>query len=198
MLSEADLYRTFIAIEIPRDVRRRIIEHIDRLQHEFPNVRASWNRADNFHITLKFLGKVPVRDIRKLCDAVERTTKTVPPFEITVAVCGTFPPRGRPRVLWLGLPHTPTELMKLSERLENECERAGFKRAERPFEPHLTIARIRDAIRGRLVAALHRKNAFERQTVAVQSIVVMRSELRSDGAKHSVISNHLLRYVSPR
>ena len=98
-----DSFRTFIAIELPRELRTRVVEHIDRLRRELPDVRASWLREDNLHLTLKFLGNVPVAGIPKVSDAVERATKTIAPFELILLGCGSFPPHGRPSVLWLGV-----------------------------------------------------------------------------------------------
>src|SRR5213593_4876766 len=60
MIDPAETWRVFIAIELPADVREQIIEHSDRLRRELPEVRASWTRAENLHLTLKFLGNIPV------------------------------------------------------------------------------------------------------------------------------------------
>ena len=51
-------FRTFIAIELPSELRARIIQHIEHLRRELPDVRASWNREHNLHLTLKFLGDI--------------------------------------------------------------------------------------------------------------------------------------------
>src|SRR5437588_2884593 len=96
-------YRTFIAIEIPADIRRRIKEHIDQLRAAFPDVRASWTREDNLHLTLKFLGDVAVARIPALSDAVAAAAHEINPFDLIVSGCGAFPPHGRPKVLWLGV-----------------------------------------------------------------------------------------------
>src|SRR2546421_13108411 len=96
-------YRTFIAIEIPAEIRRRIKEHIDQLRAAFPDVRASWTREDNLHLTLKFLGEVPVARIPALSDAVTEAAHEINPFGLIVSGCGTFPPHGRPKVLWIGV-----------------------------------------------------------------------------------------------
>ena len=97
-----DSFRTFIAIELPPEVRARVAQHIAYLRHEQPDVRASWSREDNLHLTLKFLGNVPVADIPKVSNAVASATKSVSPFELTFSDCGIFPPHGRPSVLWIG------------------------------------------------------------------------------------------------
>jgi 2'-5' RNA ligase len=96
-------YRTFIAIELPRDLRALIVAHIKTLRDELPDVRASWSREDNLHLTLKFLGNVLPSEISKVSDAAARAASTISPFELTVSGCGAFPPHGRPNVLWIGV-----------------------------------------------------------------------------------------------
>src|SRR5438874_11926278 len=95
-------YRTFVAIEIPPDIRQRIKEHIDQLRAAFPDVRASWTRENNLHLTLKFLGNVPVAHIPALSTAVAEAAHEIDPFDLVISGCGTFPPHGRPKVLWIG------------------------------------------------------------------------------------------------
>jgi len=88
-----DSFRTFIAIELPADVRARVAQHIAFLRHELPDVRAGWSREDNLHLTLKFLGDVPIADIPTVSDAVASATKSVSSFELTFFDSGTFPPQ---------------------------------------------------------------------------------------------------------
>src|ERR1043166_5484927 len=123
-------YRTFIAIEIPPDIRRRIKEHIDQLRAAFPDERASWTREDNQHLTLKFLGNVTVARIPELSNAVAAVAHEIKPFDLIINGCGTFPPHGRPKVLWIGcadvpsassLSPSPLALGSLHTALEDRC-----------------------------------------------------------------------------
>src|SRR5436853_2243645 len=101
-------YRTFIAIEIPPDIRRRIKDHIDQLRARFPDVRASWTREDNLHLTLKFVGDVPVERIPALANAAAEAAHEIKPFDLIVSGSGMFPPHGRPKVLWIGCADVPS------------------------------------------------------------------------------------------
>lgn len=199
-----DTFRTFIAIELPVDVRARVAQHIACLRRELPGVRASWSREDNLHLTLKFLGNVPVADIPKVSDAVASATESVSSFELTFSDCGAFPPHGRPSVLWIGagsagilpaspaqLP-TPSELARLYNSIETELAEAGFPRESRPFHPHLTIARLRQSQGARQLAELHKSRGFTPIGFDVSEVVVFRSELLKDGSKHTAISRHEL------
>ncbi|HKO35687.1 MAG TPA: RNA 2',3'-cyclic phosphodiesterase [Pyrinomonadaceae bacterium] len=199
-----DTFRTFIAIELPADVRARAAQHIARLRHELPDVRASWSREDNLHLTLKFLGNVSVDDIPRVSDSVAIATKSAPSFELTFSDCGVFPSHGRPSVLWLGagsagiLPASSvqipssSELDRLYSSIENELVVAGFPLESRPFRPHLTIARLRHPRGARHLAELHKSLGFAPIQFSVSEVVVFKSELFKDGSKHTAISRHEL------
>ena len=192
MTAREDIYRTFVAIELPRELRARIIEHTAELRREFPDVRARWVREQNLHLTLKFFGDVPVADIQTLSAAVGVATRLIKPFELTVSGCGAFPPRGQPKVLWIGIDDDPGGLSTLHEVLERECERPGHAREQRPFRPHLTIARLRSTKDARSLGHLHTERGFDSHPVRVTEILIMRSELGSDGSRYTVLANHAL------
>ena len=187
---QVDSLRTFIAIELPVDVRVRVAQHIACLRHELPDVRASWSREDNLHLTLKFLGNVSVADIPRVSAAVAIATKSLSAFELTFSDSGTFPPHGRPSVLWIGTP--ASGLQALHSAIEEELAEAGFARESLPFRPHLTIARLRHPQGARQLAELHKTLGFEPIEFAVSEVVVFKSELLTDGSKHTAISRHEL------
>lgn len=185
-------WRVFVAIELPAAVRRKLVDHIDRLCSSIPDVRASWSREANLHLTLKFLGDIPVAKVEVFSQAAQRAASTTPPFEFIIAGCGAFPPKGQSRVLWIGIEDASGKLADLHRALEDECANAGFPREERPFHPHLTIARIRKPHDSRHLAAVHKEMGFEPEAVRASELAVIRSELSSGGSKHTVISRHSL------
>jgi 2'-5' RNA ligase len=190
---EVESWRIFIAIELPASTRLRLKDHIDRLRDALPDARASWSREENLHLTLKFLGDTPVSQIETLSEVAKRAASNAIPFELIVSGVGAFPPRGQPRVLWIGIEDTSEQLGKLQQALEDECDKEGFARETRPFHPHLTIARLRKPHGSRELAALHEEMGFETETVRASALVVVRSELRSEGSRHTVISRHEFR-----
>jgi 2'-5' RNA ligase len=183
-------WRVFVAIELPASVRRKLTEHIDRLRDSVAEARASWVREENLHLTLKFLGDTSVTSVEKLSATADIAASNVEPFEIVVEGCGAFPPKGQPRVLWVGIEDPSRQLALLHMALEDECAKVGFSREERPFHPHLTIARIRKPHDSRHLAAIHNEVGFEPATVRAAELTVIRSELRSEGSRHTVISQH--------
>jgi len=192
MGAPAEAWRIFVAIELPSNVRQKLKAHIDRLRTSLPDVRASWGREENLHLTLKFLGDIAVDKVENLSQATRRAASNASSFELTVAGCGAFPPRGQPRVLWIGVEDLSGKLAELHSALEEECAQAGFAREQRAFHPHLTIARLRQSQGARELAALHKEIGFESVTVGVSELTVVRSELRDEGPRHTVIARHAL------
>jgi 2'-5' RNA ligase len=183
-------WRTFCAVELPDGVKSRVSEHVKRLRSEFPHVRASWERPEKLHITLKFLGEIELQQVEGLSRAAERAVAGVEPFELTITEPGTFPPHGPPRVLWLDIKDASGQLAGLQRSLEDACAAAGFSRESRPFKPHLTVARLRSPQGARELAAAHREASFEPQTFTVSELVVMRSELGPGGSSYTPMSCH--------
>jgi len=192
MKTPTEYWRVFIAIELPARLRARIINHIDCLRSSVPEARASWIREDNLHLTLKFLGDIPVTNVEQLSAVASLAATKIEPFEIFVDDCGAFPLRGQPRVLWIGIDDPSGKLSELNHALEDECANAGFAREPRVFHPHLTIARIRQPRGSRQLAAVHKELGFNREAISVSELTVIRSELPSEGARHTVISRHEL------
>jgi RNA 2',3'-cyclic 3'-phosphodiesterase len=183
-------WRVFCAVELPPQVRARAADHATRLRNRSTEVRASWPRADNLHLTLKFLGETAQARVEALSNAASRAALSIRPFDLTLEGAGAFPPRGSPRVLWLGINDASGGLVKLQSQLEDECEAAGFAREERPFHPHLTLARIRAPQGARELARLHRETGFAAIEFHVAELVVMRSELGPGGSRYTEISRH--------
>jgi 2'-5' RNA ligase len=199
--------RTFIAIELPASIRQDIRQHIDRLRQAFPDVRASWSREDNLHLTLKFLGDVSVSLIPTLSAACAQASRQLEPFELVVKGSGIFPTHGRPKVLWVGVQgkepdsasasvaltdDSQSPLMLLHASVEEACAAAGFAREPRPYHPHLTIARLRESKDAPGLAEQHRQIGFPPRAFTVSEIVLFRSELSSKGSKHTALSRHQL------
>jgi 2'-5' RNA ligase len=187
-----ELWRVFCAVELPQVTRQLVLAHIARLKEKFPDAKASWARDANLHLTLKFLGEIPTASVADFSKAVSLAVNQVQPFSLRLEQTGIFPTHGQPRVLWIGINDPSTQFAELHARLEEESSQVGFPRETRPFHPHLTIARLRHADNARALAATHKQMEFEPMDVAVAELLVIRSELGSEGSKYTVVSRHAL------
>jgi len=184
------MWRVFCAIEIPRDVRDQLLAHIERLREEVPQAQASWSRAASVHLTLKFFGNIEQDQVERLSAAASRVTRRYSPFQIGLGGSGIFPPRGTPRVLWIGVNDPSGQLTDLQHQFENECSKEGFPKEERVFRPHLTLARIRNPQGSRRLGEIHKGIEFKPVEFSVSELLLFRSELSSEGSKYTIISRH--------
>ena len=185
-------WRVFCAVELPETTRSIVLRHIARLKAAVPHAKASWGREANLHLTLKFLGEIPQTSVSDFSQAASRVVVDATPFSIQLEETGAFPSHGQARVLWLGINDPSGKLVDLHGRLETESANSGFAKETRPFHPHLTIARLRQPDRARALAVAHKQMEFESVQIDVTELVVIRSELSSDGSKYTIVSRHPL------
>jgi 2'-5' RNA ligase len=185
-------WRVFCAVEIPESVRELVLRHISRLREAVPDAKASWNRHANLHVTLKFLGEIPPTSVKDISNAASRAVAGLAPFSVHVEHTRVFPEHGKPRVLWIGINDLSGKLVELHTRLEDEAAQAGFAREGRRFQPHLTLARLRQPRHARALVDAHQQIEFETVSITVSELLVIRSELSSEGSKYRVISQHAL------
>jgi 2'-5' RNA ligase len=191
-MAQSEQWRVFCAIDLPHEVREKVMAHSMRLRRAVPEAHASWSKPDNIHLTLKFLGDIPQARVESLSRAAVDASRGVEPFKVSLQGSGVFPTRGQPRVLWIGIEDLEGKLVELYRRLEQECSKAGFKNEERPFHPHLTLARLRKPEGARALAEAHKQMKFEPIRFSVSELLVIRSELSSAGSKYTTISHHPL------
>lgn len=188
----AETWRVFCAIELPATVRKLVLGHISRLREAVPDARASWAREANLHLTLKFLGEIAGTSVSDFSEALSRAVAACAPFSIRLEQTGVFPKHGPPRVLWIGVNDSTGKLGELQARLEDEAAKEGFEKDDRRFHPHLTMARLRQPQHARLLADEHKQMEFESVEIAVAQLLVIRSELSSEGSRYSIVSRHPL------
>lgn len=180
--------RTFIAVGIDRAVRDRAVALQERLA--LAEVPVKWVEPENLHLTLLFLGEVDERDLIKVCRAVENVCRVHAPFTLSFASTGAFPNTRRPRTLWAGIEEGTEELIALHDALEPPLQDLGcYRREDRPYSPHLTLGRVKgDEESEALAAALTKHVGWQGGTVQVREVLVMSSELRSEGPTYAVMS----------
>jgi 2'-5' RNA ligase len=132
--------RLFTGLAIPDHVRSGIRSRISAWKNDFPFER--WSHPEDWHITLHFIGSVEVPAASAIRKAIEETAKQIGPFRLSLSRLGIFGNPRRPSILWLGLEQIPPQLHTLHAELGAALHRTiGFVPEDRPFHPHLTIAR---------------------------------------------------------
>ncbi|HMZ51113.1 MAG TPA: RNA 2',3'-cyclic phosphodiesterase [Candidatus Sumerlaeota bacterium] len=142
-----DKKRLFFAVEVCPEVRDTIAETVSRLQKaaHFTPAQVLWSPSENYHITLYFLGSVPVSTADSLRNFVQTEKPPVAPFKLDFRHISTFPEgRGQlPKVLWAGVHNPPAELKQLRAWTGGLIARAKLPVPDQNFTPHVTVARFK-------------------------------------------------------
>jgi len=182
--------RTFIAVPLPEEVQAKVGKLLSDLRKTDAAVR--WVPARNLHLTLKFLGDLEEARLRDLFLGIQKAAEGIEPFQITLEGLGAFPNARRPRVLWIGL-DVPGAMRTLSENIEEELFGLKFPREKRKFSPHLTIGRVKGQRGMETLMSVVQRTDFGPETVSVDRIVAMKSDLRPTGAVYSPLREVRLR-----
>lgn len=187
-----NVVRSFIAISLSSEITRQLEIVIDTLKAQLPGVPLRWAPAQNIHLTIKFLGDVSVSNLEMVKKIIQVEASHHSAFEMSVGNLGAFPTPQRPQVLWVGL-EADQELFALQAGIVNEAARLGYPREERPFSPHLTLARTgRNAspedIR-RISSVIKASKVGFLGAQKVQEIHLYRSDLQRSGAVYTRLSS---------
>ncbi|KPJ76485.1 MAG: hypothetical protein AMJ54_11585 [Deltaproteobacteria bacterium SG8_13] len=175
-----DQIRTFVACELPREIRSEIGQIQENLKQR--RLRLTWVRPDKLHLTLKFLGDVSIDRVETIADAVGKAVREFSPISLSAKGIGVFPGIRRARVLWVGIGGEFLQLGQLQAAVSGGLAGVGFPAEKRPYRGHLTIGRIKAAVDPRQLAdALTEFSDFETASFQVDEVVLFRSQLKPDG-----------------
>ena len=133
------MYRLFVAVDLPHEAK----EALRVVCRGVPEAR--WVPLEQLHLTLRFIGDADDAMFAAIKGALAGVK--CPPFDLALEGVGHFPPGKRARVLWVGMEHNET-LLRLAKEVELALETAGVSPEDRPFSPHITLARFREPIIG--------------------------------------------------
>jgi RNA 2',3'-cyclic 3'-phosphodiesterase len=140
--------RLFVAVDTGPDIASAVMPIVAELKHRAerlaPLARFTWAVPSRVHLTLRFIADVDPKTADTIAAALERGVPRMP-FSVEIGGVDVFPDRGAPRVFWLGLTSGLDGMVKLEEHLSTRLLSVGIPREERPFRPHVTLCRVRDA-----------------------------------------------------
>lgn len=167
--------RLFIAIPLPEPVKKQLAD----LQQPMEGMR--WQQEEQMHLTLKFLGSTDRTKARKLQEKLKQVGCLA--FDMTLAGFGYFPEGGEPKVLWVGIDENEA-LNNLQHTVEHICISTGFDAEDRPFKPHITIARVRGTSKRDVHSFINQHKRFRIPEIPVEEFVLYESKLDPEGATH--------------
>src|SRR5437660_5843500 len=178
--------RLFVALEIPSMVRENLASLLESLRAVSPQTR--WVRLENLHVTLKFIGEVPQAKLAGIRGALAGA-RSEQPVTLDFRGLGFFPNEKRPRVFWAGIEASPN-LKTLAADIDGATEELGIPREQRPFSPHLTLARFEPPrLPEKLRAAIHENAAREFSSLRTNKFHLIESKLKSSGAEYTTVES---------
>lgn len=178
------MVRTFVALEVPEEVRR-IVAEAQRYLAKVGGAGVSWPKPEGIHLTLRFLGDVAQDRIDEVVSEVDRAAAASPPLSLTARGMGGFPDLRRPRVVWIGV-EGGEELMRLQADISRALAQFGGEERER-FHPHLTVGRVKYLKPGSRLPQAAAEYQPPSASWTAREVAVMSSRLTPTGAIYSAL-----------
>jgi RNA 2',3'-cyclic 3'-phosphodiesterase len=177
-----DMERLFLAVQLPLECRSGLARRLAELAPR--GLPGRGVPADRWHFTLRFLGSIPPI-LRAALDRELESAILGEAFEIELGVLGAFPRPSRASVLWMGVQRGSERLSTLASEVERAVSAAGFPPEERPFRPHLTLARFKVP---EDVAPLVQRCTPVGILVPVSTVTLFRSHLEPGAARYEPLA----------
>jgi RNA 2',3'-cyclic 3'-phosphodiesterase len=175
--------RLFIAVHLPTELTDRAAALLPPALPALKRVR-----PEQMHVTLAFLGWTADDRLEAVNEAARAAAAGHPAFDLALAGAGRFPESGRLRVVWLGIGEGADALATLARSVTAQLRDRQLRFDDRPFAPHLTLARVRDeasAAEARTVAAAVDAIAVPELRARVDRIAVVESVLSPKGPRYT-------------
>ncbi|HRJ40893.1 MAG: RNA 2',3'-cyclic phosphodiesterase [Caldilineaceae bacterium] len=187
--------RTFIAVEFPEPLRRELValrqKLADCLAEAQMDAALRWSSADNYHLTLYFLGETSADQREAMSQGLADLCITLPPISLRLEGIGAFSNWQKMQVLWVGIEGELDRLSRLHSGVETVVTGCGFVPEGRRFHPHVTLARASREAESRLLAQagalLAAQTALARSLGqwTVSEVVLMRSDPHPGGSVYT-------------
>jgi 2'-5' RNA ligase len=176
--------RVFIAVKVPSSPSlRKVLKHLESMGRLVKPVS-----ADNLHVTLKFLGDTNTTHIPEISNAVLNAVHGEKVIEGHIVGLGAFSQIQRPSVIWAGF-ENGEPLIRIAETLETMLCEMGFHSEQKPFHPHLTLARIKSKPPAELADLLNENQATDFGVVSFSSVELFQSQLQPNGPRYTVLAS---------
>jgi 2'-5' RNA ligase len=167
------MHRLFVAIDLPDDLKNALGKLCSGIDG------AKWVKRDQMHLTLRFIGDVDDDGLESIQSALQKIQS--PAFDAHLEEIGQFPPKAKPRVLWVGM-KAPSALINLQRQINASITALGLPPEDHPFSPHITLARFKTPPHAESVREYFASHAaFKTEPFPVQSFILFSSILAPQG-----------------
>jgi 2'-5' RNA ligase len=184
-------YRLFVALGVPEFVIENMVALLHDLRRRLPGKEIRWAHPDNSHLTLAFLGDVPVDKVEELTRVLTAAAANISPIQLHAGRIGFFPHARSPKVIWVWVHDDQGELIRLQRAVASACVPFGAKDEGREFTGHLTLGRIERLPKAKIELLGELAREMEGRALGVwttSKVNLMRSELSAGGSQYTCLS----------
>ncbi len=151
-----------------------------------------WTRPESIHVTLQFLGDIAASLTGEITAGIVAACAGARSVRLALGGMGAFPNVNRPRVVWVGLEGDITGLRAIESAIGEQLRPLGYK-PDKPFQPHITLGRIRETARPDELRAISQAlaqyvSAPESAGFAINGISLMQSHLQAGGSVYTQLA----------
>ncbi|MDD5291342.1 MAG: RNA 2',3'-cyclic phosphodiesterase [Patescibacteria group bacterium] len=183
-----DRKRLFIALNLPREIKEKLVGFIDDLSRQNRGVK--WVNSEGLHLTLHFLGYLDEKKIEEVKSMMNGLAGKIGDMEFSLKRIDAFPNLTRPRIIFLEAKQTGDQsVFDLQELLGLELIKLKIDIDDRPWRSHITLGRVKTPnINLRLVP----EPEILPLNFEISSFELMESELTPSGAKYKEVASFKL------
>lgn len=179
--------RVFVAVPLTNEIKDEVAKAAAALRESMGD-GVKWVDPKNYHLTMAFIGSIPesrIGDVERVIGGVSFPQK----FNVKFCGVGVFPNLSKARVLWVGISEGNDALSKISAAISEKLKESKFDVDDKPFKPHMTIARFK-------TPAKIDRNILEEIEMNTEMtsdrVVLYKSELKPEGPIYSELYVKLL------
>jgi 2'-5' RNA ligase len=135
--------RLFLALHPDKEIVNELEKTIELLKSVKADVK--WVNKEALHITLKFLGETDKTRVNGIAPLLSKLAMEIKPFNISSEKLAAFPDMVKPKGLFSVISSGKDEIIAVAKKIDEMLVQAAFKREERPFNPHITLGRVKGA-----------------------------------------------------
>lgn len=147
-----------------------------------------WVPANNMHVTVKFLGSCEDNLPEKILSVLSSALSNFNSFHFKLGMLGGFPALKRARVFWMGMAEGGDTMRELASLVEEALVPLGFKKEDRDFHPHVTLARLKKPFDLTEIAAGQDLENLKKSLIKVKYLTLFKSTLTPKGAIYDVLA----------
>jgi len=173
---------------------KKIYEHVEKLEEEAKDIiKGKWVDPQNMHVTLQFIGYIDESKAVDIIRNIQTITEIYKPFSVKYKSLGAFPSPDKPRILWIGVGEGSTKLKTIAKEIQKINRKSGINPDSKPFHPHVTICRIKEADGKKVAKFIKKYRNFSFGEDTVEKIALIKSTLTPVNPIYTVIEEFYLR-----